>query len=227
MLYALDGWRLLRFTGPDRKKYLNGLITNDAAKLEKGGGFPACLLTPKGMLQALFFLYDEGESLLALCPPECAANLEAGLGKLLMLSETKLDKPEQAVWLSDGAEDVPAPRFSCPRFGERAFFFLGEPPADAPRGDFEALRVARAWPKFGVDVDERTIPLEAGLEDAVSFTKGCYMGQETISRVHHMGHVNRLLVRLTAEQAAAKGLQPTSAAGGLTLAWQKQPQPAP
>lgn len=230
MLYALDGWKLLRFSGPDRKKYLNGLLTNDVAKLRPGEGFACCLLTPKGMLQALFFLYDEGDSLLAVCPPECAANLEAGLSKLLVLSESRIEKPQEPVWLSDGAavEEGFAPsasqtRYPCPRFGQGAYFFLGPAPADEPRGDFERLRVERAWPKYGLDVDDKTIPLEAGLEDAVSFTKGCYMGQETISRVHHLGHVNRRLVRLRAGEAAARGLRATSAAGDYELAMERAP----
>lgn len=56
----------------------------------------------------------------------------------------------------------------------------------------DALRVEEGWPLFGVDMDERTIPIEAGLEAAaVSFTKGCYVGQEVIARVAHRGHVNR------------------------------------
>ncbi len=226
MLYALDGWRALRFLGPDRKKYLHGLVTADVQGLAPGTGGPCCLLTPKGMLQAVFFLYDEGEALLALCPPEGYANLEAGVSKLLPLSETKLEKPSEPVWLSDGPDQPAGRRYPCPRFGERAFFFLGEAPAGAVRGDFEALRVRAAWPKFGVDVDDKTIPLEAGLDDALSFTKGCYMGQETISRIHHLGHVNRKLVRLTREEARQRGAAVTSAAGELTLAWLKSP-PAP
>jgi folate-binding protein YgfZ len=65
---------------------------------------------------------------------------------------------------------------------------------------FETLRVEAGRPRFGIDMDNETIPLEAGIEDrAISFTKGCYIGQEVIVRVMHRGHgrVVRRLVRLT------------------------------
>jgi tRNA-modifying protein YgfZ len=62
----------------------------------------------------------------------------------------------------------------------------------------DVLRVQAGWPLFGVDLDERTLPLEAGLEaKAISFTKGCYIGQEVVARVAHRGHVNRLLSAFT------------------------------
>jgi folate-binding protein YgfZ len=58
------------------------------------------------------------------------------------------------------------------------------------------LRVEAAIPWYGVDLDETTIPLEAGLDNAISFGKGCYIGQETIVKIAHRGHVNRRLVGL-------------------------------
>ena len=64
----------------------------------------------------------------------------------------------------------------------------------------EALRIEAGRPTFGVDMDTETIPLEAGIEGrAISFTKGCYVGQEVIIRVMHRGHgrVAKRLVRLT------------------------------
>jgi folate-binding protein YgfZ len=64
----------------------------------------------------------------------------------------------------------------------------------AGTGAFEAARVAAGVPRQGVDIDERTIPQEAFLErDAVSFTKGCFLGQELVCRIDTRGHVNRYL----------------------------------
>ena len=63
--------------------------------------------------------------------------------------------------------------------------------------EFDLLRIEAGIPRFGVDMDENTIPNEAGLEArAISYTKGCYIGQETISRIKSLGHVNRHLVGL-------------------------------
>lgn len=64
---------------------------------------------------------------------------------------------------------------------------------------FEALdirRIERGTPRYGVDMDQKTLPQETGQLQAVSFTKGCYIGQETVERIHSRGHVNRLLVGL-------------------------------
>ncbi|HKY19671.1 MAG TPA: glycine cleavage T C-terminal barrel domain-containing protein [Vicinamibacterales bacterium] len=77
--------------------------------------------------------------------------------------------------------------------------FLAAGASEAEEGTAEALRIEAGRPRFGVDMGTETIPLEAGIEDrAISFTKGCYVGQEVIIRVMHRGHgrVARRLVRL-------------------------------
>ena len=63
----------------------------------------------------------------------------------------------------------------------------------------EILRLEAGYPKYGVDVDENTIILEAGYKDAISFTKGCYLGQEVVARASHIGRVNKQLVQLEIE----------------------------
>jgi len=66
----------------------------------------------------------------------------------------------------------------------------------------EILRIEAGLPRFGVDVDETTVVLETGLDDAVSFTKGCYIGQEIIARIHFRGHVAKKISRLIADEGA-------------------------
>ena len=60
----------------------------------------------------------------------------------------------------------------------------------------EMLRIEAGYPKYAIDIDQDTIVLEAGFKDAISFTKGCYMGQEVVARATHIGRVNKQLVRL-------------------------------
>jgi tRNA-modifying protein YgfZ len=72
----------------------------------------------------------------------------------------------------------------------------------------ECLRVERGRPRYGIDLDDTTIPQEGGLNDrAVSFTKGCYVGQETVARLHYKGKPNRQLRGLRLSAAAAPGEQ--------------------
>src|SRR5205807_3207750 len=63
----------------------------------------------------------------------------------------------------------------------------------------EILRLEAGYPRYGVDVDENTIILEAGYKDAISFTKGCYLGQEVVARATHIGRVNKNLVQFQTE----------------------------
>ena len=63
----------------------------------------------------------------------------------------------------------------------------------------EMLRLEAGYPRYGIDIDDNTIVLEAGFRDAISFTKGCYMGQEVVARATHIGRVNKQLVRLEIE----------------------------
>ena len=223
--FPLD-WRVLRLSGPDRKEFLHGLVTNDVKGLTPGQGLWCCLLTPKGKLQAHFWVYDEPEGLALVCPSESLENARAALSKMVMLSESKLaELPERVFWTS-----APGPR-PCTALGGS---FAPSPAGRAlSAAEFERLRIERCVPRFGADADAETIPLEARLEPAISYTKGCYMGQETISRIHHMGHVNRLLVRLKFDaQAPAAGSavtkdgaevgKVTSSAGELALAMVKR-----
>ena len=68
----------------------------------------------------------------------------------------------------------------------------------------DTLRIEAGWPEWGVDIDDTTIAQEANLEElgAISFTKGCYVGQETVARVHFRGHVNRHLRGLKFEEGS-------------------------
>jgi folate-binding protein YgfZ len=73
-------------------------------------------------------------------------------------------------------------------------------------GLFETLRIERGIPRYGVDIDETTIVPEIGLEDMISYTKGCYIGQEIIARIHFRGHVAKRLTGITfPEDSAASG----------------------
>lgn len=75
----------------------------------------------------------------------------------------------------------------------------------SPLSVLEALRVAAGIPTIGVDTGARTLVQEAGLTDAVSFDKGCYLGQETVARLHYRGHANRRLCRIALAGAIAPG----------------------
>jgi folate-binding protein YgfZ len=232
-------WKVLALAGPDRKEFLHGQVTADVKGMAAGAELPCCLLTPKGRLQAHFWVYDLKDKLVLICPPETVESLKTALGKVLPLSDSKLEDLSSAwtvIWASGKSAERGLP-FSA--LGPEGRLVLVEPGRKEPLGrdggraltdaEWERLRVERGLPRFGADMDDTTIPPEARLDNTLCYTKGCYMGQETISRIHHLGHVNRLLVGLRFSGEAPQPGVPvlkdgaetgklTSAAGDLALA---------
>lgn len=241
-LADLSHWAKVRFTGPDRKKFLNGLLTNDIAALKPLSGCSACLLTPKGKLLADLELYDRGEDILVLISGPALGNFSAAISRKIVLSETKMeDVGESTALFYLVGPQAPAvlaevfrisSRFEaatvCPILWNGAAlhvmayrrlapegFLIVSPAARAPalwdellragasrkikavsREVLNIIRVERGVPLFGTDMNTDSIPLEVGLEGSISFTKGCYMGQEVICRIKNLGHVNKILVGL-------------------------------
>lgn len=133
----------------------------------------------------------------------------------------------RGVWASaPEAIDVVGPRATVDAARD-ALVAAGYAPGDET--GYEAARIAAGVPRLGRDVDDRTIPQEAFLERrAVSFTKGCFLGQELVCRIDTRGHVNRYLRRVRAEHPIEAGAEVvvdgkvvgvvTSAAGEVGLA---------
>jgi folate-binding protein YgfZ len=241
-LRALDvsDWGFFTFTGEDAKTFLQGLVTADVAALKPGERLDSCVLTPKGLLVADFELYDRGADLLAVTRPAAAGGFFDAFRAKILLARSAFERvrPRACLVLGEGfAGGLPWRRLD----GPARLLLDAAPPADAAPltpAEFHARRVAAGLPWFGVDMDGGTLPLEARQEPALSRTKGCYMGQETVSRILNRGHVNRRLARLRFAGAApaagaavtregAEAGRVTSAAGPWALAMLRAEAAAP
>lgn len=201
----ISDWGFFRFHGLDAKSFLQGLMTADMKALRPGAMLPSCVLTPKGLMVADCELYEKAsDAILAVTRPAAAAGFQRAFEKKIMLSKSSFERlhPRAFLIIGEGFDGG----LPWPRLAEPARLLLDEalPPhvASMPFEEFHALRVAAGFPWFGADMDEQTLPLEARQEAAISMDKGCYMGQETVSRLVRVGHVNRILVGLRFSERA-------------------------
>ena len=232
------------FTGPDRVRYLNAVLTNDIKSLTVGNGVASLFLNPQGRIQAEIETYAGPESLFCISYAMIREQLAAALDKFIIMDDVTLaDKTDEygTVVLEGPQAAEMAKRLTgtdLAGMGELAFresavggMFCGitkRSPGGvasaellAARNDLpklwlllreeveradgsamgyralNALRLEQGIPWFGYDFGEKQIPHEAGLQDShISYTKGCYTGQEIVERVRSRGQVNRVRVLL-------------------------------
>ena len=231
---------VLTITGPDRLSWLHSLTTQHLEKLAAGQSAQALILSPTGHVEHHLTLTDDGTSVWVHVEPGTAADLVAFLESMrFMLRVEVADVSRDYAVLTVGgpaAGDIAAElegvraRVEPGPFGTVDLIVARDLLADAAaelvrRGaaragiwSFEALRIAARVPRFGLDTDHRTIPHEIGwIGVAVHLDKGCYRGQETVARVHNLGHPPRRLVFLdldgSVDRLPAHG-DPVELAGG-------------
>ena len=206
---------IVRVTGPDRLSWLHSLTTQDLEHLQPGASAQALVLNPQGHIEHHLTLADDGTALWAHVEPGGATSLLAFLQSMRFLLRVEpadvtgdfavltLMGPARPAATPDGAvismadsfgTDIVVPRNRLP---EISAALEQDGAAVAGLDAYEALRIAAHRPRLGLDTDHRTLPHEVGwIETAVHLTKGCYRGQETVARVHNLGHPPRRLVFL-------------------------------
>ena len=239
----------IAFTGPDRARYLNAVLTNNIQDLAPGQGCVSLLLNAQGHILAEIETYALADRHLAASYAMIRERLVATLDKYIIMDDVVLEdvtdrtavlalegpqtnlvlqalRAPQTDWLTElGHTETSIARLPC--------HLVRRSPGGVPGCEFivERSRVPELWrilseavrsqgggpigyetlnvlrleagiPWFGYDFDERQIPHEAGLQDThISYTKGCYTGQEIVERVRSRGHVNRIRVGLRFNEA--------------------------
>src|SRR5947209_13714837 len=210
---------VLRITGADRLTWLHSLTTQHLTGLAPGNTAQALVLSPNGHVEHHLTLTDDGTTTWLHVEPGTAPSLTEFLESMrfMMRVEVADVSADYAVltvlglrgdYMTVGLDGVTA-RLEPDSFGvidlvvardrlpELAGELVRRGAAAAGMWAFEALRIAAHVPRLGLDTDHRTIPHEVGwIETAVHLNKGCYRGQETVARVHNLGHPPRRLVFL-------------------------------
>ena len=196
---------VLAVTGADRVGFLNGLVSNDVAEAAPGRAVWAALLTAQGKWLADFFIFAEADRLLLDCEAGQAAMLVPRLSRYRLRADVAIAPAGLrvfAVW--DGApgasDGVAAPD---PRLAAAGWRVLA--PALATTADeaaWDGHRLALGLPDGSRDMEaEKTVLLEAGFDElhGISWTKGCYMGQELTARTRYRGLLKRRLLPVQGE----------------------------
>jgi folate-binding protein YgfZ len=181
--------------GPEAEDYLQRMVSNDVTQ---GEVVDALLLTPKSRLIAPLRVWRRGpDDFLLLTEPELGEVVRAQLLRSRFAAKCEIELEEHTSALVFGeAEGLPG---ELPGTVE-VLDAVVTPTVEA--GDFERARIEAGVPAWGNELDETILPAEAGLDEThISFTKGCYPGQEPIARLHHRGHVNRRLRVLDVQDA--------------------------
>jgi tRNA-modifying protein YgfZ len=179
----------VRVQGPDAVDYLNRMLSND---VPAEGSADALLLTPKARVIAPILVWRRGiEDVLLLTEPELGEVVRAQLTRMRFAAKCEIEAEEHTstVILGEG-EGIPNRDY-----GQRAVEVLDtDVEVTLDDGQLERLRIEAVTPRYGREIDDRVLPAEAGLDErAISFSKGCYPGQEPVARQHFRGKVNRRL----------------------------------
>ena len=204
---ALPSRGVLAVTGEDRVEFLQGLVSNDVAEAQPGQAVWAALLTPQGKWLADFFILSDGERLLLDCEAAQLEMIRSRLSRYRLRSRVALAGAGLGVFVAwDGAPDVDGIAAPDPRLPEAGWRILSAMPLETNAGeaDWDLHRLVLGLPDGSRDMEsEKSVLLEAGFDElhGVSWTKGCYMGQELTARTKYRGLVKRRLVPVRIEGA--------------------------
>lgn len=180
----------VRVAGPDAADYLQRMLSNDVEALGVGEACPALLLTAKARVIAPLVVLRRGEEdFLLLTEPELGEVVRTHLTRMRLRARCEIEPEAHEAALVFGGSDG----FATDWPDVREILDAGLE-STLTEEELERRRVEGGVPRWGREIDERILPAEAGLEAThVSFSKGCYPGQEPVARLHFRGHPNRRL----------------------------------
>jgi len=203
---ALPERALFRLSGPDAVRYLNGQVTNEVRRASESVAVPACLCNLKGRVEFLVWITERDGALLIDGQIEQREALGQRLDRYLVADDCEL---------SDATGTLRLVHHFCADQGGRSSRRLGTGPlgfdlwvergapslpegfdcrAELSADDFAALQLRSILPRAPEEIDGGAFPAELGVETwAVDFRKGCYLGQEVVSRIESVGRVKRRL----------------------------------
>ena len=212
-----QGRAVVRLRGPDTRRFLQGSVSGNLDQLGPASAVTAALLTVKGKLVSELVVLDSGDAtdlLVPLCEAEAVARaFEEHIVMDDVTVERVADASAALVWDDDDVERLialPGSGLQCARTRHPLPATLVVGPIGSLRSalaeaiaidcsEFDRVRIESATPGWGAELRPGFFPPEIGFVYAVSYDKGCYLGQEPLARIHARGQVNRVMVQIVAE----------------------------
>jgi folate-binding protein YgfZ len=231
-LLDLSGRTALHITGNDRLRFLNGQITNDVRKAGEAVSVEACVLNAKGKINAHIFVSAAPECFWIDASPDLRGTLSARLERYVIADDVQIEDVTERFSIFHVLSQTPPALSECRVVSARRF---NEPGwdiwVDAARHDAvsqqlssifgrldsaagEVMRIEQGIPRWGHELTDQIIPIEANLEErSIDYAKGCYIGQEVISRIKMSGKTNKRLCGLISldDTSLQAGMRLTSA----------------
>ena len=221
----LETRAVFRLTGPDRVRYLNGQISNDVAQNLEANAIAACVCTLKGKVEALVWISSDGDSLIIDGELSQREELFARLDRYLIADDCELIDITGELTLIHHF-DEPAPGIPSKRTLTVGKDLWIPKPDSHPFDEklrlnpdtFEFAQLLAKIPTAGCEITANEFPAELGIDTwAVNFHKGCYLGQEVISRIKSVGRVKRTLHLATATEFVPAGTEVTAEMDTVTI----------
>lgn len=179
-------------TGDDRESFFQGQVTNDLSLLQINSGQITARLNRTGKVQSFLFIAKLEGFLLLLCPEELALSIRADLEKFIVMEDVVLESLSEELWLRFNSFLLPEVR--CETFFDFIFYGLNarlvfeKHPTMAIADEFELekIRIQNGWPKWNQDIDNSNFINDSYLNEiAISYKKGCFLGQETVAKIEN------------------------------------------
>ena len=189
--YYLDYRKLISISGEDSENFLQNILSNDINKLSNEGMQYSLLLTPQGKILFDFFIFRISEKIFLDCHKDYLNNIKTKFMLYKLHSNVNIMDCEAHIFIAN--EDFNEFGYIDPRnknLGRRCYDFDSKQDNFNDIAKYNEIRVKYLIPEFGIDFfPEEFYPLDLGLDslNAVSFNKGCYVGQEVTARMYHRG----------------------------------------
>jgi tRNA-modifying protein YgfZ len=213
--FDLFGRAKFRITGTDRLRFLSGQITNDLRKASEASAIEACILTAKGKTEAHIYVSASGDSFLVDAAADLREGLKVRLERYVIADDVQIEDVTDQFSLFHALSQQPPTVengriVSVRRFAEPGWDVWGDAAqhrvwleklssrwALCDSDAAEVMRIEQGIPRWGGELTNDIIPIEANLEQrAIDYQKGCYIGQEVISRIKMSGQTNKRLCGL-------------------------------